>query len=188
MKGQWSLAYALVALAVVAWVAAVINAMEPRYVPIDYPQILYDLKLFSLNATAIYCTTYAAYGLEIYCNGSPLPLSGANRSLLIYRGGLAAVRLSRSWGAINYTLYLAVLNCSKAVAPNGGIAYVMYVVLNSTLDYFPELYVNGTNMEVAQLQGGAYLSPRSLFLVLVSKSPHIEVVDYPVEITLTCIS
>lgn len=188
MRGQWSLAYALVALAVVAWVAAVINAMEPRYVPVDYPQILYELKLESLNATAVHCATYVASGLEIYCNGSSLPLSGVNKSLLVYHGGLAAVRLSRSWGAINYTLYLAVLNCSKAVAPSGGVAYVMYIALNSTLDYLPELYVNSTNMEVAQLGGGPHLSPKSLFLVVVSKSPHVEVVDFPVEVTLTCIS
>ncbi len=188
MRGQWSLAYALVAVAVVAWTAAVLSSSHPRYVPIDYPQVLYELKLESLVASQIHCITYNATPSSIYCNGSALYLSGVNRSLLVYyRGGLVAVRLSRSWGPINYTLYLALVNCTKAIAQNGGAARVYYIALSSTLDYMPELYVNATAAEIAALgKDGYYLSPQREYLVAVSRGSHIEVVDFPVSLTISC--
>jgi hypothetical protein len=188
MRGQWSLAYALVALAVVAWAMAVLYASHPRYDQIDLPQTLYRLKLESLAASQIHCVTYATAGPSIYCNGSVLSTSGVNRSVLIYyRGGLVAARLSRSWGPINYTLYLALINCTAVVAPNGGVARAYYIALSSTLDYMPELYVNASAAETAVLgSNSGYLAPQREYLLAVSKGPHLEVVDFPVSLVITC--
>lgn len=186
MKGQWSIAYALAALAIVAWAIAVMASMEPRYSQIDYSQILYQLKLESLNVTAVQCAEYWATPSVLFCNGTAIALTGANKSLIIYHGGPVAVRLSRSWGPINYTLYLAVVNCTVAMAPNGGVAHVARIVVESSLDYLPELYVNATKVEAAYLTGGLYLSPNVTFIIAVSKNGVFRIVDFPVSVVLSC--
>lgn len=186
MKAQWSIAYALVALAVVAWTIAIVTLAEPRYSQIDYPQILYELKLSSMNAVAIYCAEYQATPWAVFCNNTPLAITGVNRSFLIYHNGLVAARLSRVWGPVNYTLFLAVINCTTAVAPNGGIVHVAYIAISSTLDYLPELYVNTTSVEKGELEGSSYLSPSAVYIIAVLRGRAIQIVDFPVSVVLSC--
>lgn len=189
MKGQWSIAFALVALAIVAWAITAVYLASPKYMPLDTSEELYLLKLSAVHAIQqIYCTTYSTSGLSVYCDGRPLFFGPNESAIVFYDGRPVAARLSAASGAVNYTLFVALQASVPAVSQTGQSVRAAYFSVYSTLDFLPELQVNATHVEYVYLRpNGWYYQPSLTYLLVVENGTGVRIVDYPVVLNLSIV-
>lgn len=190
LRGQWSFSFALIALAAVAFAFVVMALAAARFSFIDYSEDLYLLKYKSMvvNNTISFYT----WSPSLCFSKSVTQYFKQNTTIYYYliislQKYLMAARPSRADKFINYTIYLCLLSCEKAIGPGGAPGYLFYISAYSTLDYLPTLEINGMFLEYALLsKAGGYYAPSAPLIVAFSNASTLRIVDYPIEVDLEC--
>jgi len=175
VRGLWTLAMALIAVAVVATTALALAQMYGRVAAKDYSYDYYLLKKAAAAATPV----------QVSASLGQCPEPGVNQTVVyVYQG--RAIGFAADWrrGDLRYYFYLCLSARTSAVTARGERAYVYYAVVKHGLDPLPALNVTDglgrkvTYSLVARLgQGGSVAA--SVLTVLAPGDVGFCAYDYP---------
>jgi len=176
VRGLWTLAVALIAVAVVATTALALAQMYGRVVAKDYSYEYYLLKRAAATAPRAQVSVSSL---------GQCPEPGVNQTVVyVYQGRTIGFAADWRRGEVRYYFYLCLSARTFAVTARGEPAYVYYAVVKHGVDPLPSLNVTDglgrkvTYALVAKLgQGGSMAAP--VLTVLAPGDVGFCAYDYP---------